>query len=166
MGVPLEFAQDDRHSIPLGKAGEFFLHERGEVRVGIVRGGRGEGVELLRGRKCDPGGSLPEFEGGVDRHPVQPPPDALAANRSGLPGQDEERRLERVLGVGFGTEDTTTGGPDGVGVPADQEFEGSRVPLSGEPPGEIPIGNVVPGRAGGREQTEKESTGHARFRTG
>jgi hypothetical protein len=93
---------------------------------------------------------------------VQPPPDAVAADRPGLPDQDEERGLERVLGIGFGAEDPAARGPDGVGVPAHEKFKGGRVLLPGEPPEEIPIGNGVRGRDGGREQAEEESTGHVR----
>gem|GEM_PF-5728773 len=166
MGVPFEFAQDDREPKPLGQPGEFFLDQRGQVRVGIVRREGREGIELLRGCYRDTGGSLAEFQSGVHRHPVQPRPHAHAANRAGLPGQDEKRGLERILDVGFAPEDTATSGPDGIGVPKDQQLKCDVVAVPSEAPEQFPVGNVVPYRKGGRKQAEEEPSGHVRVRTG
>jgi hypothetical protein len=87
----------------------------------------------------------------------------FTTNRSGLPGQDEERGLERVFGVGIRSKDAPTGCPDGIGVPANQVFKSDRIVRLDESPQELPVGSKIAGGDGGRKQPEEESTGHFAF---
>jgi hypothetical protein len=55
--------------------------------------------KLVNGGNWEASGSLPEFQGSVHCHPVQPSPNACTADGSCLLNQDEECCLESILGI-------------------------------------------------------------------
>jgi hypothetical protein len=73
----------------------------------------------------------------------------LATNRPGLPGQDEERGLKRIFRIGFRSEDTPTGCPDGIGVAANQVFKSNRIMFLEESSEKLPVGSKITGYDGG-----------------
>ena len=74
-------------------------------------------------------------------HAVQPGPDRFAfADRASLAKQDQERRLERVIGLVWVAQDAPADAEHHRAVPLDQQGEG-RVHL-----GVLPAANAAKGR--------------------
>lgn len=100
-GQPAQVAQDDRHPVAGREPADLLVEDRPEV----LPQGRGGGV-IVRHLKRPPlpvpppGPVRPGVGGDPAGDPVEPRPERVTpAQRAGLPGQDEEGGLERVLGV-------------------------------------------------------------------
>ena len=98
---PFEVAEDDRRPVLLREPDEFGverLAEFGAAGVGLGPGGDLGRRAVLAGA---PAGRIrPRPRRDPSRHAVEEPPEVPARpDRPGTPGQNEERRLEGVLGV-------------------------------------------------------------------
>jgi hypothetical protein len=163
VGVPLQIAEHNREPVSVRESREFLLDDPGQFPVRVGRGRDGIKVFRRHGRvSC---GCRAEFQGGIHGDAMEPSADASSADRPGSAGEDQEGGLESVFGVGLRAEHPSAGGPDGIGVTADEQLEGGGVLIMGELAEEIDIGDMVPCRSGSSEQA-KESVRHGAFRVG
>ena len=141
VGLPLQLAEDDGQAVLLGQAGHLPIQPREQfVRV-LVRDRFGFGH--LPGRAFPdpplrPG--RPRFHGRLECHPVEPVAELLPRHdRSRLPGEDQERRLEGVFGVVVIPEDAAADAPDERPVSLDDRLEGRGVTPFHEPIQQLPV---------------------------
>jgi hypothetical protein len=98
--------------------------------VGVVRGWLTWHADLVF---LPFGKARPRLEGGPVGHAKQPAPHRrLLADRTGPLGQDEERRLKRVFGVGLVAEDVAADVKHHPAVAEHQRLERRFVPLRAE----------------------------------
>jgi hypothetical protein len=142
LGHAPQVAKHDGKTELLGQPGKLFVDRRQQ----FVRLGRS------RGRDCDSHfshspflRSPPSRDGiGLDRDPVgdpvQPAPQGVSLpDRAGLFHQDQERGLERVLGVVRFTQDPPADAQDHRPVPRHQRLDGPGIPLAEEPLKELRV---------------------------
>ena len=160
-GQPLDTAEDYRGPIPFRELAEFVVEDRQKLLARDV----GEGIGRRLGRRPalvlnPPGPGRAGVEGHLPGGGVEPtrhgrPP----AGRTRLPGQDQERRLAGVVGVGRVAEDPAADAADHRPVPLDQGGEGGLVLVAGESPEQVAIGNRLAAGGGAWRNSGNRAAG-------
>ena len=155
VGPAFQVAEDHRRAKPLGKSADLFVQERLDVvralraalRLDRTQGGP---VPLMLASPRRGGtGTRRDAEG----HPVQPARQRVTLpDRSGRPGQDEERGLKSVLGIVMIAQDRMTDPLDHGPVPFQQRRERQLVTPGHEHLQQVPVAH-----SGDRPGLEEEA---------
>ena len=146
VGLALQLAQDDGDAVLLGQAAQLPVEGLGQV-IPKVSGHR-LGLRHVRHLAFPPpplGPRRSRFHGRLVRHAVEPVAELLPwHDRSRLAGEDEERRLEGVLGVVVIPEDPAADAPDHRAVAPDDRLEDRLLSPGDEAIQELPVRQSPP----------------------
>ena len=141
-GQPFQVAKHHREPEPIGQAVDLGVKKGPELVIGSDRRCPQDG-----GLNCPflPCAAADSVSPGLQRHPVgdpmQPAAERLAdPEHSRLADEDQERRLERILGGMRIAEYSPADGQHHRAVPRHQGHEGRLVALSAKPPHELRVG--------------------------
>jgi len=129
---PLEIAEDDGNAVLLGQMVHLLMQDRLPVaQFDAVRQRRRSHVGHLSFVGSPPRSGELDGPGDVEGDAVQPGGQGLLlADRAGLARQDEERRLERILGIRVLAQHPPANGEDERAMALQERGEGILAPLA------------------------------------
>ncbi len=158
VAAALHIAEDDRHPEAVGEPVDLRMNQGGELLAADLVPVRIPHRHRTPLRRPPAAGVDPGADRGAAGDPMEPGPQRVAhPERAGLPHQDQERRLEGVLGIVVVADDRAADPPDHRAVPLDQGRE-SRLRRIAAAGGE-PLQQLSVRQSGRRPRVEEHAEG-------
>lgn len=141
MSLALQLAEDDGDAVLLGLAAQLLVKPFDQVVALILgQGRRFPHLRHLAFPRAPPRPQRSRLQGRLVRDPVEPVAELLAwRDRRRLASQNEERRLQRILGVVVIPQHAATDAPDHRTVAVDRHRKDGVLPASQETLQELPV---------------------------